>query len=107
MRVISLARALTWALISSALPTKLRATSALTPSSVRSTSVAFCLSTVLMPVDTAASERSTSPVTWPITRSALPVAVASARSALPVAAVKVRSAVVAAAVKTRSALPVT
>ena len=61
MRVISAARWLTCWLISSALPTKLRATSALTPSSVRSTSLAFCLSTLLTPVDTAVSARSTSP----------------------------------------------
>ena len=59
-RVISDARVLTTVLISSALPTKLRATSALTPSNVRSTSPAFCLSTLLTPVDIAVSERSTS-----------------------------------------------
>ena len=60
MRVISAERALTAVVISSALPTKLRATSALTPSSVRSTSVAFCLSTLLTPVDMPVRLRSAS-----------------------------------------------
>ena len=59
--VISAPRAVSCWLISSARPTKLRATSALTPSRVRSTSLAFCLSTLLTPVDTAVSVRSTSP----------------------------------------------
>src|SRR5712675_450748 len=59
--VISAPRALICWLISSARPTKLRATSALTPSRVRSTSLAFCLSTLLTPVDTPVSTRSTSP----------------------------------------------
>ena len=48
-RVISPARADTAAAISSALPTKPRATSALTLSRVRSTSFAFCLSALPMP----------------------------------------------------------
>ena len=60
MRVISAERWLTAVEISSALPTKLRATSALTESSVRSTSPAFCLSTLLTPVDIPLSVRSAS-----------------------------------------------
>ena len=60
MWVISAARWLTAVEISSALPTKLRATSALTASSVRSTSLAFCLSTLLTPVDIPLSVRSAS-----------------------------------------------
>ena len=60
MRVISAERWLTAVVISSALPTKLRATSALTPSSVRSTSPAFCLSTLLTPVDMPVMLRSAS-----------------------------------------------
>ena len=46
--------------ISSVLPTTLRATSALTASSVRSTSLAFCLSTLLTPVDMPVMVRSAS-----------------------------------------------
>ena len=67
--VISTARWRTVLEISSALPTKLRATSALTESSMRSTSPAFCLSTLLTPVDTAVNARSTSPafcLIWPL-----------------------------------------
>ncbi len=61
MPVSSAERWLTAAAISSARPTRLRATSELTPSRVRSTSSAFCLSTPVTPVDSEFSERSTSP----------------------------------------------
>src|SRR5262245_54765739 len=60
IRVISAARWPTAVEISSALPTKLRATSALTESNVRSTSPAFCLSTLLTPVDMPLITRSAS-----------------------------------------------
>ena len=60
--------------ISSALPTKLRATSALTPSRVRSTSVAFCLSTLLTPVDIPVRLRSAS---WALDLMAVVVLAAS------------------------------
>ena len=59
-RVISFARCASVAFTSSALAVKLRATSAPTPSSVRSTSPAFCLSAVVMPEDRLVSVRSAS-----------------------------------------------
>ena len=83
MRVISAERWLSALVTSSALPTKLRATSALTPSNVRSTSLAFCLSTLLTPVDIPVRLRSAS---WALERIAVVVvdaSCASERSASP------------------------
>ena len=77
---ISVPREVSWVLISSARPTKLRATSALTPSRVRSTSLAFCLSTLLTPLDTAPSTRSTSPALCLMVPLALVEAAISDRS---------------------------
>ena len=61
-RCRSLPRWLMLAVSSSALAVKPRATSALTPSSARSTSPAFCFSTVVTPVATVESARSASAV---------------------------------------------
>ncbi len=83
MRFISAERWLTAVAISSALPTKWRATSVLTPSSVRSTSPAFCLSTLLTPVDTPVRLRSASCALARIDAVVLVASCASARSASP------------------------
>ncbi len=83
MRVISAERWLTAVAISSALPTKLRATSALTPSSVRSTSPAFCLSTLLTPVEMPVRLRSASCALARIDAVVVVASCASERSASP------------------------
>ena len=81
---MSAARWLTAVEISSALPTKVRATSALTASRVRSTSLAFCLSTLLTPVDMPLSVRSASCALERIAVVVLVVSWVSERSASPV-----------------------
>ena len=89
--VSSAERLPTAAAISSARPTKLRATSALTPSRVRSTSPAFCLSTLLTPVEREVSARSTSPAVERIDSLEVEAAPIMARSTFDAVAVSVRS----------------